>query len=126
MATSGHHPVSSESGADVDVLVVGAGPTGLVAASESLRRGLSVRIIERRASRGTFSKALVVHARTLEVFDTMGVAQSILRVGAPCSALNANFAGSRGGFVSTCWACHGGHRLPVLVVRSPVRHRTGP
>ncbi len=88
-----HHPASSDLcvDVDVDVLVVGAGPTGLVAASEALRHGLSVRIIERRATRGAFSKALVVHARTLEVFDTMGIAEEIRSVGAPFAALNAHF-----------------------------------
>ncbi|MEP7160615.1 MAG: FAD-dependent monooxygenase [Dermatophilaceae bacterium] len=88
---------SSDAGADVDVdvLVVGAGPTGLVAAAEALRHGLSVRIIERRATRGAFSKALVVHARTLEVFGTMGVAEEIRAVGAPFTALNMSFADDR-------------------------------
>lgn len=81
--------------ADVDVLVVGAGPTGLVAAAEALRHGLSVRIVERKDARSPFSKALVVHARTLEVFATMGVADDIRAVGAPFAALNAQFSGSR-------------------------------
>ncbi len=85
----------ADADADVDVLVVGAGPTGLVAAAEALRHGLSVRIIERRARRGAFSKALVVHARTLEVFDTMGVAEQIRAVGAPFTALNTAFADDR-------------------------------
>src|SRR5680860_1265438 len=58
----------------VDVLVVGAGPTGLTAACEALRHGLSVRIVDRKQGRSTHSKALVTHARTLEVFETMGVA----------------------------------------------------
>lgn len=80
---------------DVDVLVVGAGPSGLVAAAEAVRHGLSVRIIERKAARGAFSKALVVHARTLEVFATMGIAEEIRRVGAPFAALNAHFADGR-------------------------------
>ena len=95
MPTRHHRPVSSESSTDVDLLVVGAGPTGLVAAAEALHQGLSVRIIERRVSRGTFSKALVVHARTLEVFDTMGIVEAVRAVGTPFAALNAQFAGSR-------------------------------
>jgi 2-polyprenyl-6-methoxyphenol hydroxylase-like FAD-dependent oxidoreductase len=73
----------------VDVLVVGAGPTGLTAAAEALRYGMSVRIIDRKAGRGAFSKALVVHARTLEVFETMGVVDNILAEGVPFAALNA-------------------------------------
>ncbi len=76
---------------DVDVLVVGAGPTGLTAAAEALHRGLSVRIIERLPTRGAFSKALVVHARTMEVFALMGVERDVLERGVPFAALNLHF-----------------------------------
>jgi len=72
------------------VLVVGAGPTGLTAACEALRHGLSVRIIDRKQGRSTHSKALVTHARTLEVFETMGVADAMLAGGVPFAALNAH------------------------------------
>ena len=89
----GSAKIESERGSnsDVDVLVVGAGPTGLTAAAEALRHGLSVRIIERLPARGTFSKALVVHARTMEVFTLMGVEREVLERGVPFAALNLNF-----------------------------------
>ncbi|MFG2563572.1 FAD-dependent monooxygenase [Streptomyces sp. NPDC048496] len=74
----------------VDVLVVGAGPTGLTAASEARRHGLSVRIIERKPRRSTFSKALVVHARTLEVFEAMGIADAVVAAGTRFAALNTH------------------------------------
>ncbi|MFD8592285.1 FAD-dependent monooxygenase, partial [Streptomyces sp. NPDC059637] len=80
---------------DVDVLVVGAGPTGLTAACEALRHGLTVRIVDRRPGRSGFSRALVLHARTLEVLDTMGVADRLLAEGARIAALNAG--GGQGG-----------------------------
>ena len=85
--TPDQHP-SETSLVDVDVLVVGAGPTGLTAASEALRHGLSVRIVEKKASRDGFSKALVVHARTMEIFSFMGVDREIRALGAPFAALN--------------------------------------
>ena len=75
---------------DVDVLVVGAGPTGLTAACEALRHGLRVRVIDHKQGRSTHSKALVTHARTLEVFETMGVADAMLAQGVPFAALNAH------------------------------------
>ncbi|NKZ03723.1 FAD-dependent monooxygenase [Actinomadura latina] len=74
--------------ADVDVLVVGAGPTGLTAAYEALRHGLTARIIDRKAGRASISKALVVHARTMEAFETMGLAGDVLAAGVPFAALN--------------------------------------
>ncbi len=78
----------------LDVLIIGAGPTGLTAACEALRHGLSVRIIDRKQGRSTHSKALVTHARTLEVFETMGVAGAMLAAGVPFAALNVQ-AGPR-------------------------------
>lgn len=71
-----------------DVLVVGAGPTGLTAAIECLRHGLSVRLVDRRAQRAEGSKALVVHARTMEAFHAMGVAEEVRSTGLPFAALN--------------------------------------
>ena len=50
----------------VEVLVVGAGPTGLTAAMELSRLGVGVRIIDRASEPSTTSRALAVQARTLE------------------------------------------------------------
>ncbi len=52
----------------VDVLVCGAGPTGLVLARRLVRSGVRVRIIDAVAEPGTTSRALVVHARSLEFY----------------------------------------------------------
>lgn len=81
----------------LDLLVVGAGPTGLTAAVEARRRGLSVRVVERRERRSPFSKALVVHARTMEVFEGLGLAEHLTARSARFSALNLRgVAGARG------------------------------
>ena len=58
---------------NTDVLIVGAGPTGLTTAIELARRNINIRIIERRTKPSTRSKALVVHARTIEFMDILGV-----------------------------------------------------
>ena len=79
---------------DVDLIVIGAGPTGLTAACEARRLGLSVVIIDRKEHRSTFSKALVVHARTMEVMETMGVSERVRAAGASFDALNAHFGSS--------------------------------
>jgi 6-methylpretetramide 4-monooxygenase / 4-hydroxy-6-methylpretetramide 12a-monooxygenase len=84
----------TEASTDVDVLVVGAGPTGLTAAVEAVRHGMSVRIVDQKPRREMFSKALVVHARTMEVFETLGLADSVLAEGARFAALNIH-AGRR-------------------------------
>lgn len=79
---------------DVDVLIVGAGPTGLVAASDALRHGLSVRIVDQNEQRSPHSKALVLHSRSLEVLDDLGCVEPVLRAGRDFRALNI-FAGRR-------------------------------
>jgi 2-polyprenyl-6-methoxyphenol hydroxylase-like FAD-dependent oxidoreductase len=53
----------------VDVLIVGAGPTGLTAAMELARRDITFRLIEKAEQRSPFSKALTLHARTLELLE---------------------------------------------------------
>ena len=79
----------------LDVLVVGAGPTGLTMASELLRHGLTCRLVEELAAPVTFSKAAVVHSRTMEVFDDMGVAGAIAAGARPIHGFNAFANGKR-------------------------------
>jgi 2-polyprenyl-6-methoxyphenol hydroxylase-like FAD-dependent oxidoreductase len=53
----------------VDVLIAGAGPTGLTAAMELARRGITFRLIEKDKARSPYSRALALHARTLELLE---------------------------------------------------------
>src|SRR5215472_12909157 len=66
---------------EADVLVVGAGPTGLTMACELLRRGIACRILDKAAAPGMSSRAIGVQARTLEVFDRMGIIEEVLSKG---------------------------------------------
>jgi 2-polyprenyl-6-methoxyphenol hydroxylase-like FAD-dependent oxidoreductase len=68
---------------ELDVLVVGAGPTGLTLAAELARRGVGVRIIDKIAEPTTLSKAIVIHARTLELLEADGVADDLVSRGLP-------------------------------------------
>jgi 2-polyprenyl-6-methoxyphenol hydroxylase-like FAD-dependent oxidoreductase len=65
-------------GERTEVTVVGAGPTGLVLALWLARRGVAVRIIDAADRPGTTSRALVVHARTLELYRQLGIATDIV------------------------------------------------
>jgi 2-polyprenyl-6-methoxyphenol hydroxylase-like FAD-dependent oxidoreductase len=69
--------------AKVDVAVIGAGPVGLTAAAELIRHGLKVRIVDRRDGPVLHSHAAVIHVRTQEVFEAMGVADRIVPRGYP-------------------------------------------
>ena len=63
---------------DTDVLIVGAGPTGLALALELALQSVSFRIVERSAARSDKSRALVVQPRTLELLNRHGDAGSQL------------------------------------------------
>ncbi len=73
---------------DTDVLIAGAGPTGLVLALWLQRLGVHVRIVDKAAEPGTTSRALVVHARTLELYRQMGIADSLVGEGLHFAAVN--------------------------------------
>ena len=73
---------------DVQVLVVGAGPTGLALALWLTELGVRVRIVDKTAAPGTTSRALVVHARILEQYDQIGIAKEIVAQGIPMAAAN--------------------------------------
>ncbi len=66
-----------------DVIVVGAGPTGLMLACELRMRGVTVRLLEERRDLPNITRAFGVHARTLELLDARGLADEILRRGLP-------------------------------------------
>lgn len=63
------------------VVVVGAGPVGLVAACELARRGVAVRIIDKLAEPTNESRAIAVMARSLDMFDRMGIMDELVDTG---------------------------------------------
>ncbi len=74
-------------GPPLDVLVVGAGPTGLALACELARRGVDCRLVDREPGPAATSRAVVVHPRTREVLDLMGIPPSRLRPSLEVAAL---------------------------------------
>jgi 2-polyprenyl-6-methoxyphenol hydroxylase-like FAD-dependent oxidoreductase len=64
-----------------DVVVVGAGPTGLMLAGDLAAAGVNVTVLERRQDASNLTRAFVVHARTLEQFDARGIADELLAGG---------------------------------------------
>lgn len=66
---------------DTDVLIVGAGPTGLMLANQLVRRGVRVQIIDRHSGPAQQSRAMAVQARTMEIYSKLGIADQALALG---------------------------------------------
>ena len=73
---------------DMDVVVVGAGPTGLLLAGDLATAGAGVTVLEKRpAGLSNLTRAFAVHARSLEVLDARGLADELLTKGQPVQSL---------------------------------------
>ncbi|BBG00197.1 MULTISPECIES: FAD-dependent oxidoreductase [Pseudonocardia] len=68
-------------GPDADVVVVGAGPTGLLLAGDLAEAGVRVTVLERRTEASGLTRAFAVHARTLEQLDARGLADRLVALG---------------------------------------------
>jgi 2-polyprenyl-6-methoxyphenol hydroxylase-like FAD-dependent oxidoreductase len=78
-----------------DVLIVGAGPTGLVLALWLTRMGVAVRIIDKTEGPGTTSRALAVQARTLELYRQLDLTDAVLEQGHRVPGINLWVRGER-------------------------------
>lgn len=78
----------SENHEHADVLIVGAGPTGLALALFLTRMGVRVRIVDKTAAAGTTSRATVLHARTLEFYRQVGLSDHCVDGGAKFAGIN--------------------------------------
>lgn len=66
---------------DTDVLVVGAGPTGLTLAASLVSRGIATIVVDRQAAGANTSRAAVVNARSLEVLEELDVSRRLVKEG---------------------------------------------
>src|SRR5215472_17880191 len=71
---------------DPQVLVVGAGPAGLFMAAELNRHGVSCRIVDKNDGPTHESRAASIQARTLEILDTVSLAEEFVQAGNICHA----------------------------------------
>jgi len=66
---------------DTDILIVGAGPTGLMLALQLARRGIGVQIIDCHSGPAQQTRAMGVQARTLEIYSKLGIAERAVDLG---------------------------------------------
>ncbi|HEY8582906.1 MAG TPA: FAD-dependent monooxygenase, partial [Capillimicrobium sp.] len=79
---------------DVPVLVVGAGPTGLLLSSELRRRGVGCRLIDAAPEPLAWDRATVVHPRSLEIFESLGLLDAFLEAGVRQRSARLHSAGA--------------------------------
>jgi 2-polyprenyl-6-methoxyphenol hydroxylase-like FAD-dependent oxidoreductase len=107
---------------NADVLICGAGPTGLMLALRLARSGVRVRLVDAAAEPGTTSRALVVHARTLEFYRQMGLAEAFLGESLTFGAVNLWIRGRQVGHVALGPIGKGVSPFPYMVVCPQDRH----
>src|SRR5258708_6419804 len=66
---------------NTEVVIIGAGPTGLALACQFVRYGIDFVIVEKNEGITPYSKAIGVHARTLEIYEQIGLAQKAIAQG---------------------------------------------
>lgn len=77
-----------------DILIIGAGPTGLVLALWLAKQGVKVQIVDKAQATASTSRALAIHARTLELYSQLDVADEIVSLGHKVEATNLWSEGS--------------------------------
>lgn len=99
-------PTTTDAALTTDLLIVGAGPTGLMAGLVARRRGLSALVVDEKAGPTRESRAIVVQARSMEILDQLGLVAPVLdaaqlagrlRIRADGPALGADFASAQQG-----------------------------
>jgi 2-polyprenyl-6-methoxyphenol hydroxylase-like FAD-dependent oxidoreductase len=101
---------------DVDVLIIGAGPTGLTLACLLAQFEVSFRIIDKNKTITEKSKALGVQARTLELFEQLGIAEKAVSMGYPAKGMDLIVQGKRKATVNLDAFGKGVTKFPFMLI----------
>jgi 2-polyprenyl-6-methoxyphenol hydroxylase-like FAD-dependent oxidoreductase len=85
---------------NAEVLIVGAGPTGLVMALRLAHHGVPFRIVDKNSGPGQASRAMIVHARTLEFYDQLGFGSAVVERGIQMQRVHVREGGKDAASVS--------------------------
>ncbi|WP_369942823.1 FAD-dependent monooxygenase [Xanthomonas medicagonis] len=105
-----------------DVLIAGAGPTGLTLALWLVRQGVRVRLIDKSAGPGETSRAMAVQARTLELYRQVGIAEAVVAAGHRTPAMNLWARGKRRARIALQDSATGLSPYPFVLVYPQDRH----
>ena len=107
-----------------DVLIVGAGPTGLALACQLIRYGVDFGIIDIKETTTPFSRAIGVQARTLEIYEQMGLADDLIALGAKAEGAKLFVRGERRGEIDFANIGKGLSPYPYVLIVEQGKHET--
>jgi 2-polyprenyl-6-methoxyphenol hydroxylase-like FAD-dependent oxidoreductase len=99
-----------------NVLIIGAGPSGLMMAAQLLRYGVQPIIIDSKEGPTNHSKALAVQARSLEIYQQMGIIDKVVHNGKPARGITFNQDGKKGPSLALTDIGEGQTRFPYLLM----------
>lgn len=105
-----------------DVLITGAGPTGLALACQFIRHGVDFVIIDTKETITPFSKAIGVQARTLEIYEQMDLADTLIEQGSKAEKLQMWEGGEVRGEIKLANLGQGLSPYPFLLIVDQSKH----
>ncbi len=107
-----------------DVLIIGAGPTGLSLACQLIRHGVDFVIIDKNETTTPHSKAIGVQARTLEIYEQIGLADKLIALGAIAAKARMIVGGKVRGEVEFAELGKGMSPYPYVLIVEQGKHET--
>ncbi len=107
-----------------DVLIVGAGPTGLALACQFIRYGVDFIVIDKKETTTPYSKAIGVHARTLEIYEQIGLAERAIGEGTIAGKTRLLEEGELRAEIDLSKFGEGLSAYPFLLILEQGRHET--